>query len=104
MVRTSLVLTTCISFVHVLKIKIKIYQIVVANFSLSHLVGNREEMILNQKAGLKHLSLQIEDLQFENKQLRAKIADLRRFLQIKHVQASKGHPSGEAYACAHILF
>ena len=61
-------------------------------------------MILHQKAGLKHLSLQIEDLQLENKQLRAEIADLRRFLQVKQETfASKGHPSGEARACAHIL-
>ena len=61
-------------------------------------------MILHQKAGLKFQTLQTEDLQFENKQLRAEIADLRRFLQVKQETfASKGHPSGEAHTCAHIL-
>ena len=68
-------------------------------------------MILHQKAGLKHLSLQIEDLEFENDQLvnenkqqRAEIADLRMCLQIKQETfAIKGHPSGKAHACAHIL-
>ena len=59
-------------------------------------------MILHQKPGLKLQTLQIEDLQFANKQLRAEIADLRMFLQVKQETfASKSLPSGEAHACAH---
>ena len=60
-------------------------------------------MILHQKAGLKLQTLQIEDLQFENKQLRAEITDVRRFLQVKQETASKGHPSGETHAFTHII-
>ena len=61
-------------------------------------------MLLNQKAEIKSLRIENEELGAENDELAEENellkADLKRFLQVKQETiASKGHPSGE-----HVLF